>query len=71
MNDPFAYTSKLDKYTMYFYQDMQHPDKAKFFKSVMREFNGQLDKKHWILIPKEDSPKVVQFVVIYCKLIPD
>ena len=57
MNDPIACLEKTDKYTMYFYQAKQQPDKEGFLCFIVNKLNCHFKKKYWDFITKEQVTK--------------
>jgi hypothetical protein len=58
MTDPIAFLSHhSDPDTMYFHEAMRQPDREDFIKAVIKEINDHIDRRHWILVPREKVPK--------------
>ncbi len=35
---------------IYYYQELQQPDAKQFANAIVKEVNGHVDNKHWILV---------------------
>ena len=40
MNNPITYLANIDEYTIYFHQEMKHPDREKFVRNIIKEVKG-------------------------------
>ncbi len=47
---------------IYYNQALQQPDAKQFANAVVKEVNGHVDSKHWILVKQEDDPNNAQVV---------
>jgi hypothetical protein len=47
---------------MYYDQALQQPDAKQFSNVVVKEVNGHVNNKHWILVKQKDVPKEAQVV---------
>jgi hypothetical protein len=47
---------------MYFDQALQQPDAKQFANAIVKEVNGHVDNKHWILVKQKDVPRDAQVV---------
>ena len=45
------------KYTIYFLQNIQQPEKEEFAMATVKEVSGNFKKKHWKLVTKDKFPK--------------
>ncbi len=47
---------------LHYDQALQQPDVKQFANAVVKEVNGHVDNKHWILVKQEDVPRDAQVV---------
>ncbi len=51
MRNPIAFHAKMMGDIMYYHQVLKQPDTSQFVDAIIKEINGHVDNKHWI-IPK-------------------
>jgi hypothetical protein len=57
MRQPIAFLAGMMGDIMHLHQALWQPDACQFFNSVVKEINGHIDQKHWLVIPKEEVPE--------------
>jgi hypothetical protein len=58
MLDPIAFLAHhSDPDMMYFHEAIRQPDREEFIKTLIKEVNAHIKRKHWILVRREDVPK--------------
>jgi hypothetical protein len=53
MHHPIAFLAEMMGDIMHFHQALWQPDACQFVNSAVKKINGQVDQKHWLVIPKE------------------
>jgi hypothetical protein len=71
MQNPIAFHAEMMGDIMYYDQALQQPDAKQFANAEVKEVNGHVNNKHWILVKQKDPPKEVQVVpsvgAMWCK----
>ena len=49
MSDLIAFMAKYGAYTMYYHQDVKHPDQKQFREKMVKELKDNTKRKHWKL----------------------
>ena len=57
MRHTIAFLSEMLGNTMHLHQALRQPDSCQFVDSVVKEFKGHVDCKHWEVTPRVDVPK--------------
>jgi hypothetical protein len=60
MQNPIAFHAKMMGDIMYYNHALQQPDAKQFINAIVKEVNGHVDNKHWILIKQKDVSKDAQ-----------
>jgi hypothetical protein len=59
MRNPIAFHSKMMGDIMYLQQVLKQPDTKEFIQAVIKEVNGHMDSKNWMLQKRSDVPEDV------------
>jgi hypothetical protein len=62
MQNPIVFNAEMMSDNMYYNQALQQPDAKQFANALVKELNGHVDNKHWILVKQEDVPSNTQVV---------
>jgi hypothetical protein len=63
MQNPIVFQAELKGNIVYYnHQALQQPDVKQFANAIVKEVNGHVNIKHWILGKQEDVPKDAQVV---------
>jgi len=62
MADPIAFMASASPDTLYFDEAIKQPDRKEFIKAIIKEVNDHIEKKHWVLIPRDQVPKDVRIL---------
>ncbi len=57
MCHPIAFLAEMMGDIMHLHQALQQPDACQFVNLVVKELNGHVNQKHWLVIPKEEVPE--------------
>jgi hypothetical protein len=57
MRHPIAFLAEMMGDIMHLHQALWQPYACWFANSFVKEINGQVDQKHWLVIPKEEVPE--------------
>ena len=60
MLNPIGFTERNNTDTMYYHEAMKADNEKNCCKAIVKELNTQIERKRWILIPKEKVPNVYQ-----------
>ncbi len=52
-----AFLAEMMGDVMHLHQALQQPDARQFVDSVVKEINGYVDRKHWVVTPRSEVPK--------------
>ncbi len=56
MRHPIAFLAEMMGDIMRLHQALWQPDACQFVNSFIKEINGHVNQKHWLVIPKEEVP---------------
>ncbi len=56
MRHPIAFHAEMMGDIMHMHQTIQQPDAAEFIKTIVKEINGHVEKKYWVLIKHNKVP---------------
>jgi hypothetical protein len=62
MRNPILFHAEMMDDIIYYNQALQQPDVKQFVNDIVKEVNGYVDNKHWILVKQKDVPKDAQVV---------
>ena len=54
MYHPIAFLAEMMGDIMHLHQTLWQPDARQFVNLVVKEINGHIDQKHWLVTPKEE-----------------
>ncbi len=57
MRHPIAFLAEMMEDIMHLHQALWQPDACQFINSVIKEINGHVNQKHWLVIPIEEVPE--------------
>ncbi len=68
---PIAFLAEMMGDFMHLHQALWQPDACQFVNSVVKEINGCVDQKHWLVILKEEVPEDTDIIpsvwALWCK----
>jgi hypothetical protein len=57
MRRPIAFLAKMMGDAMHLHQTLRQPNFHQFVDLVIKEINGHVDRKHWVVTPRSEVPK--------------
>ena len=57
MRHPIAFLAEMMGDVMHLHQALRQPNACQFVDSVVKEINGYVDRKHWVVTPRSEVPK--------------
>jgi hypothetical protein len=63
MRHPIAFLAEMMGDFMHLHQALWQPDACQFVNSVIKEINGHVNQKHWLVIPKEEVPEDTNIIL--------
>ncbi len=57
MRHPIAFLEEMMGDVMYLHRALRQPDACQFVDSVVKEINGRVDRKHWVVTPRSEVPE--------------
>jgi hypothetical protein len=57
MRHPIAFLAEMMGDVMHLHQALRQPDACQFVSSVVKEINGHVDRKHWVVTPRSEVPE--------------
>jgi hypothetical protein len=57
MHHPIAFLAEMMGDIMHLHQALRQPDACQLVNLVVKEINGHVDRKKWLVIPKEEVPE--------------
>jgi hypothetical protein len=62
MTDPIAFHAEMMGDIMYLHQVLRQPDASEFVKAIIKEVNGHVENKNWLLICRDQVPPDIEVV---------
>jgi hypothetical protein len=57
MRHPIAFLAEMMGDVMHLHQALRQPNARQFVDSVVKEINGHVDRKHWVVTPRSEVPE--------------